>query len=117
LSALCRSYVLHRTLQACVGNAWLRLLVEAVLVPAVLDSRLVAQLRAAVQEARVRAERLQEQADTLAVLEVQEPAVVPEAEDLPAAVNKAGDLDNALVPSNRAERRAAQRQDRKRTQQ
>ncbi len=116
LSALCRSYVLHRTLTALVGNAWLRLLVEAVLVPAVLDSRLVAQLRAAVQQARVRAERLQEQADTLAVLELQEPAVAPQAEDLPATVDEAEDLDDALVPSNRAERRAAQRQDRKRTQ-
>ncbi len=116
LSALCRSYVLHRLLTALVGNAWLRLLVEAVLVPAVLDSRLVAQIRAAVQEARVRAERLQEQADSLAVLELQEPAVTPEAEDLPAGVDKAEDLDDALVPSNHAERRAAQRQDRKRTQ-
>jgi hypothetical protein len=114
LSALCRSYVLHRTLTAFVGNAWLRLLVEAVLVPAVLDSRLVAWLRAAVQEARVRAARLQEQADALAVLEVQEQAVAPEAEDLAAAVDKAEDLEDALVPSNRAERRAAQRQDRKR---
>jgi hypothetical protein len=114
LSALCRSYLLHRTLTALVGNAWLRLLVEALLVPAVLDSRLVAQLRAAAQEARLRAERLQEQADTLAVLELQEPAVAPQAEDLTAV--EAEDDDDDLVPSNRAERRAARRQDRKRTQ-
>jgi hypothetical protein len=118
LSALCRSYVRHRTLTAFVGNAWLRLLVEAVLVPAVLDSRLVAGLRAAVQEARMRAELLHEQADSLAVLEVQEQAVAPEAEDLTAAVSD-DDLapgEDVPIPSNRAERRAAERQQRRNQQ-
>ena len=109
LSGICRSYVIHKLLQAFLGNAWLRLLVEAVLLPAVLDSRLVAWTRTTLREARTRAHRLQEQAQVLEDLQRRQ------AEDLPLPCP--GDLDDVQVvmtldepvPANRAERRAAQR--------
>ncbi len=40
LSGICQSYVVHKMLKGFIGNPWLRLGVELVLVPAVLDSRL-----------------------------------------------------------------------------
>ncbi len=46
LSGICQSYVVHKLLKAFIRNAWLRLLVELVLVPAVLDSRVWAWGRA-----------------------------------------------------------------------
>jgi len=110
LSGVCRSYVIHKLLKALLCNGWLRLLVEAVLLPAVLDSRLMAWTRTTLREARTRAHRLQEQAQVLEDLEQRQ------AEGQPGPVP--GDLDDVHVvttldepvPANRAERRAAQRQ-------
>ena len=77
---------------------------------AALDSRVVARTRTALREARTRAHRLQDQAQVLTDLQ-------PQAEDQPLLVPD--DVENiddvvttvdAPVPSNRAERRAAQRQ-------
>jgi hypothetical protein len=118
VSALCRSYLLHRLLKGFVGNPWLRLLIEAVLIPAVIDSRLAVWLRGVLQEARTRAQTLQEQARVVVELQRQETAqaeqlLLPtELTDLPVA---AGAEDVQLpvaeipAPGNRAERRAAQR--------
>jgi hypothetical protein len=118
LSSLVRSYALHRVLKAFVANPWLRLLVEAVLVPAVLDSRAAAWLRVGVREARVRAERLREQADTLSDLDHSDQATTATAADLKRVVED-DDLtapDDVPIPSNRAERRAAARQQRRHQQ-
>lgn len=110
LSGVCRSYVIHKLLKAFLGNGWLRLMVEAVLLPAVLDSRLAAWARTTLRQARTRAHRLQEQAQVLVDLEQQAggagPLLVPDhLEDVPGVTT----LDEP-VPANRAERRAAQRQ-------
>jgi hypothetical protein len=122
LSGICQSYVVHKLLKAFIGNGWLRLLVELVLVPAVLDSRLWAWTRSTVRQARTRAERLHEQAQVVVDLERQsgEQLVFPDdVEDVREAhvdeVHVVTTLDQP-VPSNRAERRAAQRQG-KRSQQ
>jgi len=115
VSSLVRSYALHRVLKALVANPWLRLLVEAVLVPAVLDSRAAAWLRARVGEARVRAERLREQADTMSGFEQTEHATPAAAADRKRVIED-DDLvapDDVPIPSNRAERRAAERRQRR----
>jgi hypothetical protein len=116
LSALCRSYVLHRLLKGLLGNTWLRLAVEAVLIPAVVDSRLAVSIRTALQEARLRAQRLQEQAVVVeGLLEDDSPAgyamptsVQVEQLVLPEDVKE-------VMPTNRAERRVAQRQGKRTT--
>jgi len=109
VSGICQSYLIHKLVQGLLGNTWLRLLVQAVLLPAVLDSRLVAWTRTTLRQARTRAHRLQEQAQVLVDLEQQQ------AEDHPRLFP--GDLEDVHVvttldepvPANRAERRAAQR--------
>ena len=109
LSGICQSYVIHKVLEGLVGNTWLRLLAELVLVPAVLDSRLWAWTRGALVQARTRAHRLQEQAQVVVDLERQQQTadqlLLPD--DL-QDVQVVTTLDEP-VPANRAERRAAQR--------
>ncbi len=110
LSGICQSYVIHKLLKGFIGNGWLRLAVELVLVPAVLDSRLWVWTRSTLQQARTRAHGLQEQAQVLVDLQRQEQA---EQEPLPFAdhleeVHVVTTVDEP-VPSNRAERRTAQR--------
>ncbi len=107
VSGICQSYLLHKLAKGVIGNSWLRLLVQAVLLPAVLDSRLVAWARTTLRQARTRAHRLQQQAQVLVDLEQQAggPLLLPV--DLPV-VPGAARLDEP-VPANRAERRAAQR--------
>ena len=116
VSALCRSYLVHRLVKGFVGNAWLRLLIEAVLIPAVIDSRLVVWLRGVLQQTRTRAEALQEQAHV--VLDLQRPEVAPKESPLPTDSQNlpvaAGLEDVPLAaevpaPGNRAERRAHQK--------
>ena len=119
VSAICRSYLLHRVLKGFVGNVWLRLLVEAVLVPAVVDSRLATSARGVLRQARTRAQRLQEQAQVVVDLQRQEAqaeqlALAVDLQDLPVAAGmetvQLPDLPGDVpVPGNRAERRAAQR--------
>jgi hypothetical protein len=105
LSGLCQSYVIHKLLKGFIGNGWLRLAVELVLVPAVLDSRLWAWTKGAALEARTRAHRLQEQAQVLVDLEQDDQLLlIPDVEDVHVVTT----LDEP-IPSNRAERRAAQR--------
>lgn len=110
LSGISQSYVVHKLLKALIGNSWLRLLVEAVLLPAALDSRVVARTRTALREARTRAHKLQDQAQVLTDLQRQQaddqPLLVPDdVEDIDVVAT----VDEP-VPANRAERRAAQRQ-------
>lgn len=102
LSGLCQSYVVHKLLRGFITNPWLRVLTEVVLIPAVLDSRLWDSIRRTCRQAQVRAQQLREQAQVLVDLEEQQPADHQE----PLFD------DDVLVPSNRAERRAAQRQNR-----
>lgn len=120
ISALCRSYLLHRLLKGFVSNIWLRLLIEAVLIPAVVDSRLAAWGRGVLREARTRAQGLQEQAQVVVDLERQQAAQVMQLllpVDLPDHPVAAGLKDGQVpdparevpAPGNRAERRAAQR--------
>jgi len=113
VSGICQSYLVHKLAKGFIGNAWLRLLVEAVLLPAVLDSRLGAWTRTTLREARTRAHRLQEQAQLLVDLEQQgggaSALLVPDdLQDVPGVTT----LDEP-APANRAERRAAQRQGRR----
>ncbi len=115
LCTLSRSYVLHRALRGLVGNGWMRLVVEAVLIPAVVDSRLAATLRTALQDARIRTQRLEEQATVVErLLEDGEPA----GHTMPTSVQVEQprlpeDVEGVPVPTNRAERRAAERLQRK----
>ncbi len=120
LSGICQSYVIHKLLKGFIGNGWLRLAVELVLVPAVLDSRIWAWTKGTLQQARTRAHRLQEQAQVLVDLQHQEAAhneqlLVPtDLKDMPVAaglenVQLPDPASEVPVPSNRAERRAAQR--------
>lgn len=118
VSALCRSYLLHRLLKGFVGNVWLRLLVEAVLIPAVVDSRIAVWARGVLQDAPTRAQRLQEQAQVVVDLQRQDAAqtgqlpLPTELQDLPVAAGAESlttPSSNTPVPANRAERRAAQR--------
>ena len=103
LSGLCQSYVVHKLLRAFVSNPWLRVLSEVVLVPTVLDSRLWNVLRRTFRQAQVRSQELRQQAKMLVNLEPEQ-----------GPTRRQGSLvdDDVLVPSNRAERRAAQRQHR-----
>ena len=108
LSGICQSYVVHKLLKGFIGNAWLRLAVELVLVPAVLDSRLWSWTRGALVEARTRAQRLREQAQVLVDLERQDDGQVLLVPDDLEEVHVVTTLDEP-VPTNRAERRAAER--------
>lgn len=111
LSGICQSYVVHKLLKGFIGNTWLRLLAEVVLVPTILDSRLWAWMRSVLREAHTRAQGLQEQAQVLVDLEQQpsegDQLPLPEEFDDAYIVTT---LEEPPVPSNRAERRAAQRQ-------
>lgn len=108
LSGICQSYVVHKLLKGFIGNVWLRLAVEFVLVPAVLDSRLWAWIKGALVEARMRGQQLQEQAQVLVDLERQDGSQVLLVPDDREDLHVVTTLDEP-VPSNRAERRAAQR--------
>ena len=110
LSGICQSFVVHRLLKAVIGSAWVRVLVEVVLVPSVLDSRLWGWVRGLVREARTRAQRLHDQARLIVNLEQHsegEQLRLPDGAEDAYLVTA---LEEDLVPSNRAERRAAQRQ-------
>jgi len=109
LSGICQSYVIHKLLKGFIGNSWLRLAVELVLGSAVLDSRLWAWTKGVLVQARTRAHRLQEQAQVLVDLERQETDQLLQVPDDREDVHVVTTLDEP-VPSNRAERRSAQRQ-------
>ena len=114
LSGVCQSFVVHKLLKAFIGNAWVRLLAEVVLVPTALDSRLWAWVRGVLREARTRTQTLREQAKM--IVDLEQP---PEGDQppLPYEDGRASRIsDEDLVPSNRAERRAAERQQRKHVQ-
>lgn len=102
LSGLCQSFVVHKLLRGLITNRWLRVLTEVVLIPTVLDRRLWDGARRTWRQAQVRAQQLREQATVLVHLE--EEQSIGEQESLFD--------EDVLVPSNRAERRAAQRQNR-----
>lgn len=113
LSGICQSYVIHKLLKAFIPNAWLRLLVEVVLVPAVLDSRLWAWMRRTLKNTRDRAQKLRERAQVLVDLERQQKQakdeqllLIPDLEDVQVVTT----LQDEMSRLNRAERRAAQRQ-------
>jgi hypothetical protein len=117
IGALSRSYVLHRLCKGLFGNSVLQVVMEAALIPAVLDSRLTVWLRTVLRQIRTRAEALKAQEAVVAEL-----PTVPEVVDDQAAEQL---LDESLmhdevletpVPMNRAERRAAERQQRRHVQ-
>lgn len=103
LSGLSRSYLLHRLVKGVVSNRLLRSVAEAVMVPAILDSRLVVWLRDQVRQTRVRVEALRRQEDDVDQLPLLDEDNQPVVEDW-----------EPPIPSNRADRRAAQRQQGKR---
>ncbi len=117
IGALSRSYVLHRLCKGLFGNSVVQVAVEAALIPAVLDSHLAVWLRTVLRQIRTRAEALKAQEAVVAEL----PTVAEVVDDHVAEQL----LDEALmqdkvpetpVPMNRAERRAAERQQRKHVQ-
>lgn len=100
LAAAGRSFLLHRLVKGLVSNPLVRLVSQAILIPAILDSRLLTWLRALLRQTRIRVEALQRQQDTLEQMQLLDEDGLPTAAtDLP-------------LPSNRAERRAAERQNR-----
>jgi hypothetical protein len=117
ISALSRSYVLHRLCKGLFGNSVLQVAMEAALIPAVLDSRLAVWLRTVLRQIRTRAEALKAQDAVVAEL-----PTVPEVVDDHVAeqlLDEASMHDEVLetpVPMNRAERRAAERQQRRHQQ-
>lgn len=120
VSGIARTYVLHRALRALVGNTFARLLIEGLLAPALVDSRLASWLRRQVAVIRQRAMHLQEQTEALSQPAAQ-PRTAPEGSASPELPYEppmaAGEdlamplwlVDEDLTPSNRAERRAQQR--------
>ncbi len=117
IGALSRSYVLHRLCKSLFGNSVLQVAMEAALIPAVLDSRLAAWLRTVLRQIRTRAEALRAQEAVVAEL----PTIAEVVDDHVAEqlLNEASMQDEVLetpVPMNRAERRAAERQQRKHLQ-
>lgn len=112
LSGICRSFVIHNLLKGFIGNAWLRLLIELVVLPACLDSRLLAGVRGALAKARARTRKPQEQDHVAAEDLERQPdegdqlVLIP---DVMEDVDVVTSLPQGPVPSNRAERRAAQR--------
>jgi hypothetical protein len=117
IGALSRSYVLHRLCKGLFGNSVVQVAMEAALIPAVLDSRLAVWLRTVLRQIRTRAEALKAQDAVVAEL----PTVAEVVDDHVAEqlLDEALMQDEVLetpVPMNRAERRAAERQQRKHLQ-
>lgn len=120
LAGISRSYFLHRALKAVIGNSVVRFLVEGVLLPAALDSRAAQWLRRQLRVLKQRAASLSEQAQALPRLtggNVPEAGGAPAASrpgrpvvDLPLPEWEALNDDDFPIPSNRAERRAQDRQ-------
>ncbi len=117
IGALSRSYVLHRLCKGLFGNSVLQVAMEAALIPAVLDSRLAVWLRTVLRQIRARAEALRAQeavaAELPTVAEVVDDHV---AEQLLDEALTHDELLETPVPMNRAERRAAERQQRRHQQ-
>ena len=120
LSGLARGFALHRAMKAVITNPYLRMVVEGVVLPFLADSRVGVWVRSQIRTLRERAGHLREQSLSLRVVDGLGPQMAAEAPTSPASAPKAagdhvpmpswiGDLDNAQ-PSNRAERRAQQRQ-------
>jgi hypothetical protein len=105
-----RSYLLHLLLSATVRNRWLRGVVELVLIPAIADSAALAWLRRVVAQARVRAERLRRQADVVADAPSEDTSTSEARFVAGDEVDDDGQQESGLA--NRAERRAAKRQNR-----
>ncbi|GAC1444893.1 MAG: hypothetical protein NVSMB55_22840 [Mycobacteriales bacterium] len=55
LSGIARSYVVHRAVRALIGNPILRLIVEGLFIPTLVDSRVLAWLRQHLRTVRSRA--------------------------------------------------------------
>ena len=97
IGAASRSFLLHRLLTGLIRHPLVRLMTEVLLIPAVMDSRLVTWLRGLLRQTRLRMEELQRQKDDV---------------DQLLLLDEEGQLVDGLprpLPSNRAERRAAQR--------
>ena len=115
IGALSRSYVLHRLCKGLFGNSVLQVAMEAALIPAVLDSRLAVWLRTVLRQIRTRAEALKAQDAVVAELPTVTETVVQDQaiEQLLDEEELEEQLVETPVPMNRAERRAAERQQRK----
>ena len=108
-SGVCRSFVIHKLLKGFVGNAWLRLLIELVVLPGWLETRLLAWVRAALARARARTAQDEGQEGAGSVRHAEDGdqlVLIPDVLDEGHGVTH---LLKEPVPSNRAERRAAQR--------
>ncbi len=119
IGALSRSYVLHRLCKGLFGNSVMQVAMEAALIPAVLDSRLAVWLRTVLRQIRTRAEALKAQEAVVAGL----PTVSEVVDDdqaterlLDEALTQDEEVLETPAPMNRAERRAAERQQRKHVQ-
>lgn len=118
LTGISRSFLLHRLLKALISNGLVRVLVEGLAMPALLDSKIAHWLRGQFGILRARAAGLQEQAVTVSQLPVEgreTPSRISNTsssrsrpDNSPATVGRSV-VDDDLEPSNRAERRAQQR--------
>ncbi len=118
IGALSRSYVLHRLCRGLFGNSVVQVAMEAALIPALLDTRLALWLRTVLRQIRTRAEALKAQdaivAELPTVAEVVDDQV---AEQLLDETLMQDEVLETPVLMNRAERRAAERQQRRHVQQ
>ncbi len=118
IGALSRSYVLHRLCKGLFGNSVMQVAMKAALIPAVLDSRLAVWLRTVLRQIRTRAEALKAQDAVVSELPTMAETVVDD-HAIARQLNEellAEELVETPVPMNRAERRAAERQQRKHVQ-
>lgn len=116
LSGVARSFFVHRLLKAFIANPLVRLLVEGVLLPVALDSKVASWFRDQLKVLRQRAQSLQQQAEDVKTSSGPEQSAggrdATPVVDLPLPLCEELDLDEP-APANRAERRAQQRQHRR----
>ncbi len=118
LAGISRSYFLHRVLKALISNGLVRVLVEGLAVPALIDSKVAQWVRRQIGILHARAMGLQEQALRVSQLPAESLMGRPGGAnnssarlrpERPTATVDQSTLDEDLEPSNRAERRAQQR--------
>ena len=113
LAGLSRSYLVHRVARSFVSNKWLRLLLDSALIPTLADSRVGQRLRSLVRQLMSRLGHLRKQRQTMTVVsEAVGSPVLVEAVVVPTADDEMSTEDVKFPqPSNRAGRRAMQRQE------
>ncbi len=113
VAGLARSFLLHRLLKRFVRNGLVRLLLEAVVIPTVVDSRPAQWLQAQLHRLWLRVQHLREQAAQAARAAEQEASAERPRRAAPddgPRPGSDGQKPDGPAPSNRAERRAQRRE-------